>query len=196
MSSTGVSEMYRCCGRAARGGIVLIYTIIAIIALMGILSLAVDYGRVVMVRGQMQDRADATALAAAGAYAETQSLTYAQTAAYTIFASNDDNDLPAPTMTIEAGSWNASTQTFSTTFSSTSPACRITLSRTSSANNAVPLVLGPIIGKRTCDVRVTSVALVVSSGSANLSVPSTSNPYLANMPAGTATPWGDNTTNA
>src|SRR4051812_30221373 len=52
--------------RRARRGAVLVYTMVAMVAFVGLCSLAVDYGRAQMVKTELQSAADAAARAGAG----------------------------------------------------------------------------------------------------------------------------------
>jgi hypothetical protein len=189
-------------GRAARRrlgrGVVQAYAMFAFVALLAVVSLAVDFGRVQLVKTQLQTCADATALAAASAYAETHDVTYATNAATAVFAGDKDLDGLAgdPVVTMTAGTWNQTSRTFSSTYAPGLSAVQITVARTAANGNAVPLVFGKMVGKSTCDVRATAVAITVVDDAASTTVSATGSLYLAGLPAGGSTAFGDTTYNA
>jgi hypothetical protein len=151
-----------------------------------------------MVKTDLQGCADATARG----YMEYYNLygqTYANTNGPALYSSAnnpvDSNSGVSPTVTVTWGSWNTTTHQFTAGFASPY-AVEVTVSRTSANSNGVPLIWGGLIGKPNCDVSVTSVAALVGSQSGSASMPATANPYLAGMPAGTTTIYGDTIYNA
>jgi hypothetical protein len=177
---------------------VLVYTVISMTALIGICSLAVDLGRVQEVKTDLQSCADATARSYLDYY-NLYGQAYANTNGPAIYsASNnpvDENSGISPTVAVTWGSWNTSTHTFSAGLASPY-AVKVTVSRTSANGNGVQLIWGMLLGRSTCDVSVTSIAALTGTQSASASVAATANPYLAGMPAGTTTIYGDTIYNA
>ncbi len=107
----------------------------------------------------------------------------------------DNGSGVSPTVTITWGTWNSATNTFSVSGGS-AVAIKVTVSRTNANGNGVRLTWGTLVGRPTCDVSVTSIAALIGSQSVSASIPSIANPYLAGMPAGTTTIWGDTVYNA
>jgi hypothetical protein len=175
----------------------MVWSVIAIPALVAVLSLAVDFGRVQLIKQQLQTCADATALGAVGVYQQYGLNTAIATAPEMAVANAPDAKSGiAATVTYEYGTWNSATRVFTPGYGAGTPAGRITVSRTASNNNAVPLFWGAMIGMPRVDVRAVAVATLVGGQSVNVTVSATANPYLAGMPGGSSSPWGDTTTNA
>jgi hypothetical protein len=163
-----------------------------------IASLAVDYGHVQFVKSEMQRTADATARGYMEYYI-TSGQSYANTHGPALYsnANNpvDGNSGIAPTVNVTWGYWTAGTSTFSTT-SGTVPAVEVTVTRTASGGNAVPLFWGGMIGFASSDVHATAIAAEMGGQSQGLTIPATACLYLAGMPAGSSNIGGDDTSNA
>lgn len=174
------------------------YTVMTMTALIGLCSLAVDLGRVQEVKTDLQSCADATARSYMDYY-NLYGQAYANTNGPAIYspANNpvDNGSGVSPTVTITWGTWNSATNTFSVSGGS-AVAIKVTVSRTNANGNGVRLTWGTLVGRPTCDVSVTSIAALIGSQSVSASIPSIANPYLAGMPAGTTTIWGDTVYNA
>jgi hypothetical protein len=162
-----------------------------------ICTLAVDYGHVQTVKSEMQRAADATARG----YMEMYNV-YGQSYAnshYTSLYASAQNPIDAksgytPTVTLQFGSWNTGTSTFIAS-AGTTPAVKITITRTAANGNPVKLAWGNLIGINTIDVHVSAVAALMGGNSASVNVPSTADLYFAGMPTSTTDSWGDNFTN-
>jgi hypothetical protein len=167
-------------------------------ALFGVCSLAVDLGRVQEVKTDLQSCADATARAYMDYY-NLYGQTYANTNGPALYSATDnpvdENSGIVPTVTVTWGTWNTSTNTFTAGLGSPY-AVKVTVSRTKANGNAVQLMWGALIGQPTCDVSYTAVAALMGDQSVSATVPATANPYLAGMPAGTTTIYGDTIYNA
>src|SRR4051812_45868224 len=148
----------RCRRRGGRShGVILIYVMVALVALCGIVSLAVDYGRVQLVRAQLQNAADAAARYAVTGLGDGTAISKAISAAHDNSA--DGSPVVITAADIVAGNWDQSqTPKFSTTRTPVN-AIQITASRTAAKGNAVPLVFGAVAKVPTCDV--TARALVM-----------------------------------
>lgn len=179
--------------RRRDAGAVMVYLIVSLFALIAIASLAVDYGHVQVVKTELERLADSTArgnLVIYQVYGQSTANTYG-----TMMAGQDYNPVDsasglAPTITITWGSWNTATQTF-TPGSGTPMAVRVVASRTKANNNAVPLTLAAVLGRKSCDVSATSIACMVGTSSANISTPASSDPWLAGMPSGATASYDD-----
>lgn len=137
------------------------FAVIALVVLAGFCSFAVDYGRVQAARAELQTAVDAAARYAATGVANGTAVTKAIDAA-------NDNDADGAAINLSAGNvavgnWNVSTRAF-TAGGLPSNAVRVTASRRSADGNAVPLLFGAMVGKSTCDVSATSIALAPTTG--------------------------------
>lgn len=184
--------------RRQRRGAMLILLVLLLVMFAAIATLAVDYGHIQLVKSEMQRAADATARG----YMEYYILggqSYANSQGTTLYSrvNNpvDGSFGPAPSVAVTWGYWTTGTSTFSTT-SGTYPAVQVTLTRTSSGGNAVPLIWGGMMGFLSSDVHATSIAAEMGGQSSGVTIPSTASLYLAGMPAGSSDYGGDNTTNA
>ncbi len=184
-------------GARARSGISLVYICIALPVMAGMCSFAVDYGYAQLVKTELRRVADATAhdyivLYSINGKTHANTIgpqTYAQSANPVFSLSNP------PTMRVTWGYWNPTTKSFSTSDNGGTVAIRVIASYTQARGNALPLLFGSVLGARSVDISATSIATYVPQQTVNVTVASTSNPYLAGMPAGTTSAAGDNTAN-
>lgn len=149
-------------GRRTRpGGFVLIYATVMIVVLLGLASLAVDWGRTQLLKTELQRSADAAALAAipnlgnsATVYGEAQSLA----------ALNPADGAPVElrgAADVEIGVWNAASRAFDVASNPNAPAnnaVRVTARRTRARGNALELPFGSVIGMPRTDVSAVSIA--------------------------------------
>ena len=148
--------------RARRRGSALVYLTVTMVALVAFVSLAVDLGRVQVVRGELQLAADAAARhAAAGLNAGVAA---AESNAVNAAKDNSADGTPVvldPDTDIEYGIFNDATKTFTALPSaawSTATAVRVTARRTAASGNPVPLHFARVVGRTNHDVRAQSVA--------------------------------------
>src|SRR5206468_580775 len=147
---------------ATRKGIGLIWAMIVILALCAIASLAVDYGRVQLVKSQLHNAADAAALAAGDVMLSDP--VGARTVAIQIAQANKSENLLVKldaTADVEFGTWNPGAKAFtplSSAMLNNANAVRITARRTSARGNAVDLPFAKLIGMNTCDVSASAIA--------------------------------------
>jgi Flp pilus assembly protein TadG len=124
-------------------------------ALLGMVSLAVDWGRVQTAKAELQDATDAAArYAVAGLYNSTY-LAKAQAAG----AQNkvDGNAFAIAAADVSPGNWDLSSRTFTAGGSPTN-AVRVIGRRNSTQNGSIPLYFGRIIGANSVDAQATSIA--------------------------------------
>lgn len=122
-------------------------------ALVGFVSLGVDYGRVQMVRTELRRAADAAARYALQGITNGTAVAKAQACATENLV--DGTALALQTADIEIGMW--ANNTF-TPGGATPNAVRVTARRTSARGTAVPLLFAKAIGANTCDLVVTTTA--------------------------------------
>jgi Flp pilus assembly protein TadG len=140
----------------ARGGMMLVWFIIILAALMALISLGVDLGRVQLAKTELQQAADAAARYAATGLQDNTAVSKAIAAASENHA--DGSVVVVSSSDVVVGNWNSAlTPKFS---SSRTPvnAVQITAARTSSRGNPVPLMFAKVLGVSTCDVQATSIA--------------------------------------
>ena len=148
--------------RQFRRGAVLAYVSVAMLAFVGFVSLAVDVGRVRVVKRQLQQAADASARYSAAGLG--QGVSVARSNAVSAAADNTADGTTVvvdPNADVQFGTWDGSTFTVLTgSAQSQANAVRVTARRTAANGNAVPLFLAKIIGQSTCDVTASSVASI------------------------------------
>jgi Flp pilus assembly protein TadG len=136
-----------------RRGVAIIWAVIALTAVTAIVSLAVDLGRVQLVKTQLQRVADAAARYGAQGLESGNAVAWAKASAteqtvnggsYTVVAGD-----------VVTGNWSGSAFTAGGTPLN---AVKMTAACTAARGNAVTLFFGRVIGQASCDVHATSVA--------------------------------------
>jgi len=149
--------------RNRQRGFAALWISIGIVAVLGLCSLGVDYSMVQTAKTELRVAADAAARAAAAGIAT--SVTQAQNNAIAIAAANTcaGTAVTITTSDIDFGTWDTTNKTFTTLTGaarSNANAVRIRAKRTSANGNPINLLFANAVGKGTCDVTATSVALV------------------------------------
>jgi Flp pilus assembly protein TadG len=178
-----------------RRGSVLIYTVFAMGVFVGIVSLAVDWGRVALVRTELMTAANAAARAGAGKLVSAPGMSSYTTVSYA--ALNTANGSPVvldPSADVVFGKWSEQSNTFTVNGTPTN-AVRVTARRTTARSNAVQTTFAAILGRGTTDVSATATAALLTTPAPE-NVTNRSNPWLAGMPAGTAANGYDSAPNA
>lgn len=147
-------------------GSALIYVTVALVVMAGFVSLAVDLGRVHVVKGELQLAADAaaryalTGLSGGPTIVETRALTAAQDnkadgSAVVLQTSAD----------VEMGTWDEDVKSFSILTGanrSKANAVRVTARRIQQRNTGVPLMFARVLGLSSCDVEASAIASLAS----------------------------------
>jgi len=141
-------------------GNVLIYAVLALVAIAAVLSLVLDSAHVRTVKTELQSAADSAARAAAQ---NMQSGTWAaQSAAVAAAAANfaDGTSVVVdPTTDIDFGTWsNGSFTAISGGVQSGTNAVRVRCTRLSARNNGVAVIFGGFMGLSSCDLTAQSTA--------------------------------------
>src|SRR4051812_21561788 len=200
---SGRSSRGRCRrGRAGRRpGSVLPYTVVAFMALLGVCSLALDWGYVQITKTELQRCAAATAHGYMQYYA-MNGQAYADANGPQLYAAGY-NPVAAgsgvsPTVTVQWGQWVASSNTFNPgNGGGNTTAVKVTASRSTANGNPINLFWASIFGQQSASVTATAIATLSGGGqTSTVTIPSTANPYLAGMPAGSTGLYGDTTANA
>ena len=156
-------------------GFALVYVAIAIVALVGVLGLAIDLGHMYVVRGELQNAADASALAGAASLykdplspgaAPALNFARAHTAATKFINENKSDGVSLTNGTIATGYWNLTNKSLGSPANPTPqdvPAVTALISR-SAGNNAgpVPTFFARVFG--TNEAPVSSRLAVAVSG--------------------------------
>jgi Putative Flp pilus-assembly TadE/G-like len=141
-----------------RHGIAIIWAVIALTAITAIVSLAVDLGRVQLVKTQLQRVADAAARYGAQGLESGNGITWATASA----TEQTVNGSPYTVVNgdIVTGNWSGSAFTAG---GSPMNAIKVTAACTAARGNAVSLFFGRVIGETSCDVHAKSVAMYVDN---------------------------------
>ena len=142
------------------------YLTATLMAMLAISSLAVDLGRVYVVRSELQLAADAAARYAAAGFKD--GITVSQD--YAIDAADDNTADGVPVVLdrnqdIEFGTWDATAKTFTPLAGvarANANAIRVTACRTSARGNPVQLMLAGAVGRSTCNARAVSVVRIAT----------------------------------
>lgn len=136
-----------------------------IVVLLGLASLAVDWGRTQLLKTELQRSADAAALAAIPNLGNSATLySDAQTLAAINLADGTPVELRG-SADVEIGVWNAATRAFNVASNPNAPAnnaVRVTARRTRARGNALELPFGSMVGMPRIDVSAVSIATMGS----------------------------------
>jgi Flp pilus assembly protein TadG len=166
-------------------GVAMIYTVFAIIIMLGFCSFSVDLGRVQTVKTQLRRAADAAARAAAANL--TGGTTATKTAASATAALNIADGKPVTIVTstdVQFLNWTSKSNFTVLPSSTGANAVRVYCRRTKALGTAVPLLFGAVIGMPSCDVTAYSTAMIQTQ-TVTQYVSAISNPWLAGEPTGT-----------
>jgi Flp pilus assembly protein TadG len=165
-----------------RAGIALVYMLIVFAALSGMVSLAVDFGRVSLDRSALQVAADAAARHGAEGLPTGAEYNNAINAA----AANliEGHSVVLQTADIQVGVWNSISKTFTVTTLGAN-AIKVSARLSADRGTAIPTLFASVLGSQTCNVHASAIATVAWPTQSVVSVPGTSDPWLAGMPNGT-----------
>jgi Flp pilus assembly protein TadG len=200
--------------RSRRHGAVILYVVVAMFTMMGICSLAVDFGRVVTAKTELRRAADAAARAACYDMSTGDSLGGIRTTAETIANKNTVDGTPVVLVDTDilVGLWNGKTKSFTAdsnamskananASSPTYAAVQVSASRTKAKGNPISLIFAQVLGAKTCDVHavtvvdlfpITSVSYNGSGNGSKDMLHTTSNPWLSGVATAddTTAYWG------
>jgi hypothetical protein len=169
---------------------------ICVMSLMAVISLAVDFGRVQLVKTELARAADAAARSAAAQMGT--SLSDAITSAKNIASANpvDSGTLALLNEDIQFGVWNTGTRVFTHVVTNNPAevnAVRITAKRVHSRGTAVPLMFARTIGMETIDVTHESIVTTTGqSATGQATVTGKANVWFGGLPSSaTAARSGD-----
>jgi Flp pilus assembly protein TadG len=147
--------------RSVGRGATLVHATLVAVVLLAFSSLAVDWGRVVVIRSELNQVAEAAARD--GANNLTADPATARKAAIAVAALNraDGSAVELLSTDVELGDWDPETRAFRVLAgadAASADAVRVTARRTAARGNAVRLHLAQIIGQGSCDVEATAIA--------------------------------------
>jgi Flp pilus assembly protein TadG len=154
-----------------QSGAMVVMAALLLVVLLAASALAVDYGYLVWVKGELQKAADAGALAGARVLGSTSNPDWAtgQAAATAIVQQNKVAGKLLTDCQVEYGYWSKLTHTLHS-FSITPqkndvPAIRVTIQKSSGKNDGpVRLLFAPIFGVNNFDLRARAVAMLNAGG--------------------------------
>lgn len=178
--------------KSHRRGSAVVYTTIALPAMIAVVSLAVDLGRVQTTKAEMQRCVDASARGHLALFAE-YGLAAASASGPLIAKYNAIDGGATPTMNVEWGWWDPVGRNFYSTSGGVNwpRSVRVTAARTKKNGNGVGLMFASVLGFGSVDLTTRAVATLNSPTTANVPVPATADPYLAGMPAGATASYDD-----
>lgn len=166
-------------------GNVLVYSTVMLVALVGVISLAVDWGRVQLAKTELQAAADAAARYGVTGLSSGVNTVQSRVAAAAAQNKADGVAVEIENSDIEFGVWDPLLKEFTVLTGSQrngATAIRVTARRTAARGNAIPLIWGAVIGRRTIDV--SAVSVVARGRSSVVTIDADSSPWLAGMPNG------------
>jgi hypothetical protein len=162
--ATGVSTNHVNHRKRGKRGAVIYYMSFAMVGLCGFCSVAVDYGRVQVVKTELRRAADASARAAVSALPDYST---GATLAVDYASKNTADGQPVALVAstdVEFGKWSNGTFTVLTgSARSSANAVRVTARRTTARGNATPLLFGKVIGAASCDASASAIAAIKQS---------------------------------
>ena len=126
-----------------RCGVSVTYTVIAFTALSGVVSLAVDFGRVRLVKAELQNAADAAARYGVQGLSDNTAVAKAQSAASQNTADGTPQTLQSGD--VQTGNWDSVTNAF-TPGGTPLNAVKVTACRTVERGNAVQTLFAKLVG--------------------------------------------------
>jgi hypothetical protein len=159
----------------------------AMVAMCGFCSFAVDLGRVQVAKAELRRAADSAARAAVAELPDANSaIAFARQYARQNTSDGRTTGFNSAT-DIRFGKWDTKTSTFTRLTGSdivNANCVHVSLRRSASRGDAVPLLFAKVLGYGSCDVQAESYAMIDPGLNVDQDVPGSANPFLAGMPAG------------
>ncbi len=157
--STVKSHISRRPVRARRRGAIAVLAAILLVLLFGMVAFAIDVGYICLVRTELQCTADAAAHAAIFELPNGNQVT-AVAKQYAALNSPSASDSILVDSDVVMGNWDGQSRTFSQPVpAGEANAVQVTVRRSQSAQNPVPLFFGQIMGRNTANVEATAIAM-------------------------------------
>lgn len=162
--------------RNPRAGQSAVTIAVALVALLGFVGLALDVGLVMIARNELQNAADAAALAGASEFYKGTTTppnwTRGQDSAAKAVTRNKVMNTSLATGTYQMGYWNMTgtpsgmqSKTKTPLLATDRPAIKVTITKASGSNGgAINLVLAPLVGVSTMNLKASAVAVVSYPG--------------------------------
>jgi Flp pilus assembly protein TadG len=144
-------------------GTVAVMTAAALFMMAAVAALALDGATIFMTQGQLQNAADAAALAAAGSAADqpTAIATAIEIARFNMPEDRNGEVLTASDVLF--GAWDPATRTFAAD-AAAAQAIRVTTRRAKAGNNALKTIFARVFGIASVDLEATAIALLNQPG--------------------------------
>ncbi len=159
------------CLIADESGALAMVMALALVAFLGMAALAVDYGYMCVVQGELQKAAEAGALAGANALGSSGNPNWSvgQTAATTVVQQNQAAGQTLTDVQVQYGYWSALSHTLQgygiTPQSTDYPAIQVVVAKSSGQNGgSLPLFFAPILGVNTIALSGASMAIIKTQG--------------------------------
>lgn len=172
--------------RRSSHGCTLIWTTATLTTLIGLASLAVDFGRVQLVKTEMRRAADAAARAGASSLDVSAAQARSDAIAWSKVNLIDNRAILDSGIVATVGFWDKTSRTFMTTPPNgrVANAVRVQLHRPAAGPESVPLIWGQLLGVDGIQVRAEAVAMLEPGLNVDHRIDGVANPFLAGMPAG------------
>jgi len=157
-----------------------------VVVLVGFVSMAADLGRVQVAQTELQEATDAAARYGAMGL---QNIIYGQSAAASNAATSGlDNRVEGTPLVIQPGDvqigiWDSTARTFTVvTDPTTANAVKVTGVCSAARGTAIPMTFLKALGRSSFDIQASSIAVLHPGQSSTMTIPATSNPFLAGQP--------------
>lgn len=153
----------------SRRGAIAALSAVVMIAVLGFVALAVDVGSIMHCRTQLQSAADGAAYAAVQVVGPDASVSSVVAAAREVAEMNayGTNAKSLGTLLADSdvvmGTWDSTNRTLTPTIPSDADAVQVTVRRSISSGNALPLFFAPVLGSKTADIKATATAFLRKS---------------------------------
>ena len=166
-------------------GMTIVYLGVAMFALMGLCSLAVDFAHVQVTKNELHFAADAAAQY--GALGLPNGAAAALANAITAAADNQVDGAPMLLLPTDVliGNWDSTQTPNFSIVRLPQNAVQVTCAHTASRGTATSLLFASVLGRGYCDCSVSATAQVTSSTSMTEPILATQDPWLAGVPTGT-----------
>ena len=156
---------------ADESGAIALVMALALVAFLGMAALAVDYGYMCVVQGELEKAAEAGALAGANALGSASNPNWSggQMAATAVVQQNQAAGRTLTDAQVQYGYWSALTHTLQgygiTPQATDFPAIRVVVAKSSGQNGgSLPLFFAPVLGVNTVNLSSTSMAIIKTQG--------------------------------
>ena len=173
---------------APRRGAVLVYSLVLMSALTAIGSLAIDYGRVQLVKNQLMTATDAAVRAGASGFAVSTDEAIRRAIAAARQCKVDGTYQVLDADDIQVGTWNTASRSFAVANAgnyNTASAIRVVAKRLLSRGTHINMTFAKTLGYASHDIQREAIAAYDGGMNMSQTIQGSANPFLSGMPAGT-----------